>query len=391
VKMTDYRLGGRRGTGVEAATECEYSSEPGGEPVDSAGALVVVIPAYRPGRALIDLVKTLSATAGHTIVVVDDGSGPESEAIFAEVRQIGNVQVIPHAINMGKGAALKTAINLSLCVYQDAIGVVTVDADGQHDPADVLRVCKRFQAEPDALVLGVRDFCGAVPARSRIGNAITRRALRVVVGQNVADSQTGLRAIPTFLLPMLLKVGSPGYEFELDMLIAAKHLGVRVIEQPIRTIYQDGNRSSHFQPVRDSMRIYFVLLRFTFISVLTAILDNAVFFLCFRVTRSILLAQAVARLASILFNYNVARRAVFHSDGRHSVLFPRYVALVIVNATISYAGIRLLIRVSPLGVFPAKILIESLLFIANFAIQRDFVFTRRMRMPRKLAPPSAPR
>src|SRR5438045_3890820 len=86
-------------------------------------------------------------------------TGP-SAPIFSEIGRIPGVQVIPHAINFGKGSALKAGINFILCAYPKTAGIVTVDADGQHDPDDVRKVCARFQQDSDALVLGVRSFEG---------------------------------------------------------------------------------------------------------------------------------------------------------------------------------------------------------------------------------------
>jgi putative flippase GtrA len=361
-----------------SAGETASSFSPLPEPSPERSVLVVVlIPAYRPGPVLIDIVKVLRTTDWRAIVVVDDGSGPGYAPIFAEISRIPNVDVVPHAINLGKGSALKAGINFILCAYPEVAGIITVDADGQHDPADVRKVWERFQRTPGAMVLGVRDFEGSVPARSKWGNQITRRVVRAVVGSNLSDSQTGLRAIPRTLLPTLLKVPAAGYEFELEMLIAAKHLGLRVVEQPIRTIYTPGNSSSHFHPLRDSMRIYYVLLRFTFIGLLTAALDNLVFYLLFRATGNILESQIGARLVAVLFNYAAVRRAVFLSDERHRILLPRYVLVVTGNSGLSYAGIRFLTHAFSLSVFPAKIIAEALLFIINFVIQRDFVFTKR--------------
>jgi putative flippase GtrA len=346
----------------------------------SSAASVVLIPAYRPNHALWAVVEALAASSIPAIVVVDDGSGPEYSGAFDQVAALPKVTVLRHAINLGKGAALKTGINFILCTYESAAGVITVDADGQHASADILKVCARFEQSPDSVVLGTRDFGGKVPLRSRVGNQITRQAMRLLLGHDLADTQTGLRAIPRALAARLLKVAASGYEFELEMLIAAKHLGMRVVQQPIQTIYEPGNPTSHFQPLRDSMRIYFVLLRYSFIAVVTAALDNLLFYTLFSLTGSVIRAQAVARIAAGIFNYSAVRKAAFLSDERHQVVLPRYLLLVTANAILSYAGIRFFSSALPIGVVPAKLLIETLLFIANFAIQRDFVFTRRNRL-----------
>jgi len=339
--------------------------------------IVIVIPAYRPNSTLLEIVEALAPADWLAVVVVDDGSGAEFRPVFDSLARLEHVDLVPHAINLGKGSALKTGINFALCRYPDAEGVITMDADGQHDPADACIVAERFRRSPDALVLGVRSFEDGIPLRSRIGNQITRRAMRAFVGQNLSDTQTGLRAIPRAFLTSMLRVPASGYEFELEMLLAVKHLGIEVVEQPIRTIYQPGNPTSHFHPLRDSMRIYFVLLRFAWIGALTAIIDNLTFYLLFMATGGLLPAHVGARLAAMLFNYATVRKAVFLSEERHKVVLPRYLMVVALNGALSYAGIRLLNAYFGVNVLPAKIAVEALLFVANFVIQRDFVFTRR--------------
>jgi len=362
------------------------SSELSG-PQAAGPATAVLIPAYRPNHALIDVVRALagvrlSAVQTAPIVVVNDGSGPEFEPVFDTLRTIPGVTVVRHAINLGKGAALKTGMNYILAELGDFAGVVTADADGQHHPEDIQKVTERFAAEPHALVLGSRSFSGEIPLRSRLGNGLTRHVMRLAVGHNLSDTQTGLRAVPRALVERMLKVAATGYEFELEMLIAALQMGLAVVEEPIRTIYEPGNPSSHFQPLRDSMRIYFVLLRFAGIAVLTALLDNGAFWLLYRSTGSVLEAQAGARVLAAIFNYTAVRNAVFLSNEKHTVVLPRYLALVAANAALSYAGIRWLTDTMPIGVIEAKIAAESIIFLANFAIQRDFIFTRRMNTPR---------
>jgi glycosyltransferase involved in cell wall biosynthesis len=340
-------------------------------------SIAVTIPAYRPGPELIAIVQSLARSIFIGIVVVDDGSGPEYAGIFHRLRQFDGVKVVSHAVNLGKGAALKTALNYALVKYPGLAGVVTADADGQHDPEDIVRVAGRFAEQLDALVLGARTFEGYVPLRSRLGNAITRNVMRLLVGHRLSDTQTGLRGIPRGLMERMLSVPASGYEFELEMLIAARHLGVPVIEQPIRTIYGVGNPTSHFEPLRDSMRIYFVLLRFGSVSLLTAGLDNLAFYLLFRASGVIPLALFGARLIAVGFNYTVVRRAVFLSKAHHRTVLPRYLLLVVANVCLSYASISFLTRMLGVAVMPAKISVETFLFIANFAIQRDFVFARR--------------
>ncbi|HXI43184.1 MAG TPA: GtrA family protein [Bryobacteraceae bacterium] len=335
----------------------------------------IVIPAYKPGATLVALVDALVARGADLITVVDDGSGPAFAEWFEDIAQRGPVHVLRHAVNLGKGAALKTGLNFVLAEVPGILGVVTADADGQHDADDILRVASRLGKQQESLILGVRQWEKRVPWKSRLGNLVTRVLLHLMVGQKLSDTQTGLRGIPAALIPHLLKITSQGYEFELDMLIACKHRAHPILEEPIRTIYTQGNQSSHFRPVLDSMRIYFLLFRFGMVSFFTAVLDNLVFVLAFRSDGSIARAQIAARLCAMAFNYLGARRVVFHSQQRHAVVLPKYVFLVLGNGLLSYFLIRGLHGGLGWQVVAAKLVAEGFLFVVNFVLQRDFVFT----------------
>ena len=227
-----------------------------------AGRATIVIPAYEPTPALVDLVADLSSHNDRPIVVVDDGSSAATRPVFERLARLPRVEVLAHAVNRGKGQALKTAFNHVLLERSsDAIGVVTADADGQHVPDDVRRVADALERRPSALVLGSRLFEGAVPARSRFGNTVTRGVFRLLIGRAIRDTQTGLRGIPASFLPELTRLESVRYEFELEMLIRATVLDVPIAEIPIQTVY-GGVGQSHFRPLWDSLRICRVFARF---------------------------------------------------------------------------------------------------------------------------------
>jgi glycosyltransferase involved in cell wall biosynthesis len=338
--------------------------------------VTALVPAYNPTGRLVGIVRGLAEEGFAAIVVVNDGSDPGCDPVFAEVATIEKVVLLRHAVNLGKGAALKTGLNHAFCRYRDHAGVVTVDADGQHLADDARKVALSLRRNPDALVVGARDFDANVPFRSRIGNRLTRQLFRLLIGRKLGDTQSGLRGIPMGFVPSLLRIPSSGYEFELDMLLACKYTGRRIVEEPIRTVYLAGNVSSHFNPLIDSMKIYFVLLRFTLASLLSAVLDSALFLLVFGSGAGIPISQASARAVSMLFNYAAVKRAVFFSERKDSNTFPKYLALVIASGTVSYVLIRFLTTYFSMSVLAAKIGAESLVFLANFAIQRDFIFAR---------------
>jgi putative flippase GtrA len=351
----------------------------------SRNPLPVVIPAYKPGAALPELISELRARGYGAIVVVNDGSGPEFDGCFKAIASQEGICLAEHAVNLGKGAALKTGMNLALVRFPNCIGAVTADADGQHSPDDVVKVGEQLRCNRESMVLGARTFDEKVPWKSRIGNNVTRQLMRVIAGQKISDTQTGLRGIPASLMRGLLRLPSSGYEFELDMLMACKQQGFEVLEVPIRTIYLDHNRGSHFHPLFDSMKIYFLLLRFSTLSLLTAILDNLVFALAYAATGSIGKSQLAGRLVATVFNYLTARRVVFQSRQKHALVLPKYLSLVVANGLISYMLIQFLHYRAGIGTLPAKLMAEGLLFVASFAIQRDFVFTSPKRQAAKAA------
>jgi putative flippase GtrA len=146
------------------------------------------------------------------------------------------------------------------------------------------------------------------------------------------------------------------------------------VEEPIRTIYEPGNQSSHFNPIVDSMKIYFILLRFGSVSLLTALLDGLIFYLTFHRTGNILGSQVLGRLFALTFNYSVVRGSVFHSRQRHREVLPKYLLLVLVSGTVSYGGIQFLRSSLKIDPTIAKVIAEGMLFFINFAVQRLLIF-----------------
>ena len=351
---------------------------PAPRPIPQQTPPVVVIPAYKPSPALPESVQHLLASnAIAAVVVVNDGSGPDYATIFAELRAMPSVTVLDHAVNLGKGAALKTGLNHVACAFPDAAGAVTADADGQHTAADILKTAASLAGTAQALILGARRFEGEVPLRSKFGNVLTRYIMRGVTGQKITDTQTGLRGIPMSFIPELLYSKATGYDFELDMLVKCKYANRPIQEVPIGTIYVDGNRSSHFNPLLDSMRIYFVFIRFAAVSLLTATIDNIAFIAALRVIPAIWACMVIARLIAAMFNYTANKRGVFHSRDANAVALPKYWLSMLAAGVLSYCLIQGILAFTKVGVVAAKMSAETVLFFFSFIIQRDFVFSQR--------------
>ena len=243
--------------------------------------LIALIPAYRPDALLPQLARALLEHEFSAIIIVNDGSESEYNTIFENLSNISDVTVLKHAVNIGKGAAIKTGIN-HICGIEDAdTGIITVDADGQHKVDDIINVARELRQNQQKLILGSRSFSGDVPFRSRFGNASTKFLLKIAHGINLTDTQTGLRGMSTELARNFLAIKANRYNFELDMLLEVKKLGVEITEISIETIYLDDNKSSHFNPVFDSAKIYFSLFRFSGAGLVAAIIDNMVFIILF--------------------------------------------------------------------------------------------------------------
>lgn len=339
---------------------------------------VVLIPAYQPTPQLPEMVRELSQAEGvQAVVIVNDGSSPDCDGMFAAAAQMENVHILHHAVNCGKGMALKSGFNYILCAFPRSAGVITADADGQHSTQDIQRLGAYLAAHPEELTIGAREFSGDVPWRSYVGNTLTNFVFGCLTGRSLQDTQSGLRAIPARVLADLLRLDGMRYEFEMNMLFWAASNGLTIRELPIETIYLEGNRSSHFHPLADSAKIYSKLLQFYASSALAAVLDLAVFGLAMRFSGHLLFSFLIGRvLIAGLVNFNLNRRFVFSGRGNPWRSLAKYYASFAVLGTISYFCIRAMIAA---GFAPllAKTLVESVLSVISFAVQGVYVFAER--------------
>lgn len=221
-------------------------------------SVAALIPAYQPNELLLETVENVRRVGFSRIIVVNDGSKPECDRLF---EQLHNVTLLKHERNQGKGAALKTGQSyIHDTAPPDEVGVVTLDADGQHRAEDAWLCAQELERNPQALVLGVRSFTRkGVPLVRMAGNVLTRAIFFMLVGRFIRDTQTGLRALPKSWLPELGTIVSNGYEYELEVLLFLRKRPLRQVT--IQTVYIGENESSHFNLWKDSVRIYGTLLK----------------------------------------------------------------------------------------------------------------------------------
>ncbi|WP_019135197.1 glycosyltransferase [Cellulomonas massiliensis] len=342
-------------------------------PVAAPALATVLVPAYEPDERLVHLVRALRE-AGLPVLVVDDGSGPRSRPVLDAAAAAG-ADVVHHRVNRGKGEALRTGFAW-LAREQPGRDVVCADCDGQHTPADVLAVARRLAVGDAAVVLGARAFTGPVPARSRWGNAATRLAFRLATGRRVRDTQTGLRGYPAGRLAWLRGVPGERFEYELRVLLAAAAQGLRVVEVPIATVYLEGNASSHFRPLVDSVRVWAQLARFVASSLLAFVLDALALLALTAATGSLLASVLGARALSSGVNFLVNRRWVFRraAHGPAGGEAVRYWLLAAALLAAGYGGLWALTHLH-VPLLLAKVATDAALFLVGFQVQRTAVFT----------------
>lgn len=347
----------------------------------------VIIPAYEPDEKLIRLLDGLQAAGVRHVVVVDDGSGESYGTLFDRAASYDNCTVLYHAVNLGKGRALKTAFNYCLRVHGLAPGCVTADSDGQHTPEDIIACMSALRDHPDALILGCRDFdASGVPARSAFGNKVTRKVLGFLLGLSVSDTQTGLRAVPSFFMKELMQVKGERFEYETNMLIETKNLDIPIAEVPVETVYIEENRTSHFNPLKDSLRIYMVFGKFLFSSLSSSVLDLLLFHMfCtlrpmdgeVRGIPYIVAATVFARVISAVYNFLVNYRVVFKSREKLAVTAGKYFLLAVCQMLCSALIVNALYsRIGGTEVL-VKIPVDVFLFFISFVIQRELVYRKK--------------
>ena len=335
---------------------------------------IALIPAYMPSESLVGLTEELERR-GFTAVVVDDGSGERYDAVFEGCAF--HASVLAHRENKGKGAALKTGLRFIARSFEPPYTVVTLDADGQHSVADAIRVCETAERCLSALVLGCRSFKGEdvkVPKKSLLGNKLTRTVFRMSSGVDVSDTQTGLRAFSDRHIRRMCGISGERYEYEMNVLMEYARQELPIREVPIETIYIDSNSSSHFRPVGDSARIYREILKFSASSLSCFVLDYLLYCLFSALTGSVTAANITARIFSAAVNFELNRRLVFGSRKSAGKSAAQYFALALFILVCNTLMLNLLVSVTPLGRYAAKLITETAMFFVSYAVQRTVIF-----------------
>ena len=344
--------------------------------------VAVIIPSFDPDDKLLKVVSDLNLAGFENIIIVNDGSKDSTAIYFDKARKIANCRVIFHSVNLGKGRALKSAFNFILTECPDITHAVTIDSDGQHSVEDVENCCEAIEKNTDTLILGTRDFSKKttnVPFRSRFGNIFTKKILQLFCGINITDTQTGLRVFSRKLMQKFMTVPGERFEYEMNMLLFAKETNIKINEIPIKTIYIQNNKTSHFNPLLDSLKIYATISKFIISAIASFIIDITIFtllnkILCGKISSYVIISAYLARAVSSLFNYFINKNTVFKNIGSYSKTLTKYIILCVVQITLSAFSTQLLFNTTHINPTVIKTIVDVLLFLISFKVQEGWVF-----------------
>ena len=198
--------------------------------------ICVIVPTYNNEKTIVDVLQRIQAYT-HNIIVVNDGSTPETLAAIRTLTELPDI--VDYAPNRGKGYAL-----------------ITIDSDGQHFPEDIPVIIDCHSANKDALVVGSRNLTADnMPSRNTFANKFSNFWFRLQTGIPLEDTQSGFRLYPLETINLRWPI-TPRYEAELELLVFSAWRGVPVVSVPVRVYYPpEGERVSHFRPFWDFFRI----------------------------------------------------------------------------------------------------------------------------------------
>ena len=338
---------------------------------------VALVPSYEPDFNLLEVANDLLEN-DFDVVVVNDGSEEEYNEVFDKLPK--EVHYLSYATNGGKGYALKYGMKYIKEHFDDCV-IVTLDSDAQHKVKDAIRICEECEfLEKDALILGSRYFDKKAPFKSRFGNFMARTSFLLSTHHKIYDTQTGLRAFKSNLLDMMINVKGDRYEYEMNVLLESIKREIPIKEVKIETIYIDNNSGSHYNPFKDTMKIFKEVIKFSASSLIAFGIDYAAYALLTLIPNEIpywlIMCNIIARIISASINFTINYKLVFKSKNNVYFAILKYTLLALFILGCGTLFLWLLVDKAGVNKYLAKILVEVTMFIISWLIQRLFVFRR---------------
>ena len=357
----------------------------------------VVLPCYCPDERVSKHVKALLDAGFGKIIVIDDGSGEIYQKEFDKLPIDERVVLLQYTPNAGKGVALKTGYKYISEHCKDITTIITADSDGQHTVSDTVGLANALNTNPNNLWLGTRDFSlPHVPPKSRFGNKLTSFIFALLYGKKIQDTQTGLRAFNRKWLDKMINVLGERYEYEMNVLIECAKSDIDISQFTIQTVYENNNEGSHFNAIKDSYKIYKVILggffRFASTAIICFILDYSLYlifnntfknienfnsnfnFFFLQIMPHVLFATVLARIISGTVNYSLNKKYVFKNKSTIKTSASKYL-LVFIMVMLLSAGLTSSLHIwLNLNENYVKIPVDIFLFMCNYYIQKNWVF-----------------
>ncbi|MBE6140326.1 MAG: glycosyltransferase family 2 protein [Firmicutes bacterium] len=310
--------------------------------------LVVLIPCYDPDEEImVEFLKNLQKKVKN-IVLVNDGCASIYDSLWIKLEK--KYSVVHHAKNLGKGRALKSGINYILQNFRDVKTIVTADCDGQHSVEDIIKCGNVSIKKENSLIIGVRNFKGKeVPKRSKFGNELTSNIMNLFLGLKISDTQTGLRAMSLNIAKSLLDVEGERYEYETNVFLGCQKLDIEIEEVKIKTIYINENKTSHFNPLKDSLRIYKMFSKVFSTCLISFLIECLLFIFLMDLYQNIRFELAV--LLSLFISKMISNMFILMINKHIEIikvimeLLISFVVLILVNWKINLVFVKIIVDV----------------------------------------------
>lgn len=249
---------------------------------------------------------------------------------------------------------------------------------------DVDQCAELLFKNPQKFILGVRDFSDkGIPFRSRFGNNCTTFMFKVFCGLNIEDTQTGLKGIPCDFLPDLMETQGERFEYASSVLLETKRKGIEILQFPIQTIYINNNETSHFNPLRDSIRIYSLIIKYLLSSISAFILDITMYTLFITLFRRfypkiyVIISTYLAKIISCSYTYIINKKFVFESSSRRSSTAIKFMVLCVIQSSLSGFFTNGIVLILGWNEILSKICVDTILFFISFKVQDRWVFAKK--------------
>lgn len=349
---------------------------------------LILIPAYNPDQDLITLVDGLINMGFDKILIVDDGSEQASQWVFDKLLDYPYCIIYKHEKNKGKGAAVKTGLAHFIGDFPDYDLLITTNADGYHSLEAIESVTLSAMKNTDSLVLGVKDFSKInLPLHNRLGKWISEKMIYFFLPQDILDIQTGLRGISRKFASTFMALAGESSDYETNMVLQCQQSEIPIKQVPIKTPFFKKKKGENFHPVLEALKMYWQFIKYIIVALLTTIIDVTTFMLFVALfidaspNNYILYATVVSRIISLLFNYILNHKTVFHPYSGTLQTFLKYALICAVNILASAYLVKAIYLLTNMHMNLAliKILVSFLLFFFNYYLQKKWVFRTKTR------------